>query len=160
MTVRLATAADRPAIDRLLRTAGNFNAEECQVALELVDTYLGEGATSGPDGDYPTLVCDLQGEVLGYATIGKTPFTQGTWHLYFIASDVTRRRMGIGRQLCEAIRGFAEVRGGRRLVLETSGRDLYEATRAFYAATGFSEEGRIADYYGPGDPVVYYLWRW
>lgn len=158
--VRLAVPADRPAIEHLLRSAGNFNDEECDVALELVDVFFGHGPTAGPEGDYPTLVAELDGRVLGYATIGKTPFTIGTWHLYFIASDVTRRRTGIGRTLCHAIRDFATARGGQRLVLETSGRDLYDATRAFYASAGFHEEGRIADYYSPGDPVVYYLWRW
>ena len=160
VTTRLARATDRPLIARLLETAGNFNDEEAAVGLELVDVYLGGGTTGGPEGDYPTLVAEIDGEVVGYATIGKTPFTVGTWHLYFIASDITRRRAGIGRTLCAEIKRFAQERGGLRLVLETSGRELYGGTRQFYHATGFAEEARIADYYSPGDPVVYFVWRW
>ena len=153
---RLATASDRPAIARLLATAGNFDAEEQAVGLELVDNYL----VHGQDGDYPTLVAEMNGEVVGYVTVGRTPFTVGTWHLYYIASDATHRRAGIGRTLCQAARRFAEARGGQRLVLETSSRELYGGTRAFYDAVGLVEESRIADYYSPGDAVVYYVWRW
>ncbi len=160
VTTRLATAADRPEIARLLREAGNFRAEECDVGLEIVDVFLGTGATAGVDGDYPTVVAERAGVVVGYATFGHTPMTVGTWHLYFIAADAQIRRAGIGRALCEAIREMATERGGQRLVLETSGRELYGGTRAFYAATGFTEEGRIADYYASGDPVVYFVWRW
>jgi ribosomal protein S18 acetylase RimI-like enzyme len=160
VTTRLAVAADRPAIDRLLREAGNFSPEECAVGLEIVDVYLGEGPTAGETGDYPTVVAERAGAVVGYATFGHTPMTEGTWHLYFIAADATIRRAGIGRALCQKIREIATLHGGKRLVLETSGRELYGGTRAFYDATGFIAEGRIADYYSPGDPVVYYVWRW
>lgn len=160
VTTRLATAHDRQAIGRLLQEAGNFSDEECVIGLEIVDVYLGEGPTSGVRGDYPTVVAEREGRVVGYATFGHTPMTEGTWHLYFIASDVTIRRAGIGRVLCEAIREVARAQGGKRLVLETSGRELYGGTRAFYDATGFREEGRIEDYYGEGDPVIYYVWRW
>ena len=160
VTTRLARASDRPAIDRLLREAGNFSAEECEVGLEIVDVFLGSGPTAGVSGDYPTVVAQRNGAVVGYATFGHTPMTEGTWHLYFIAADVRIRRAGIGGALCDAIREVAQARGGQRLVLETSGRELYGGTRAFYDATGFVEEGRIGDYYGVGDPVVYYVWRW
>lgn len=158
-SIRTAVAKDRFAIEHLLRTAGNFTDDECDVALELFDIYCGAAATAGFEGDYPTLVCERDGRVVGYATVGKTPFTQGTWHLYFIASDSNIRRAGIGRDLCAAIADFARLRGGERLVLETSGRELYGGTRAFYDAVGFAEEGRIADYYAHGDPVVYFVWR-
>ena len=41
--------------------------------------------------------------------------------------------------------------------LETSGRPDYEATRRFYRAAGFTEAGRVPDFYKPGDDcVVYY----
>lgn len=159
-TVRTATVADRPAIADLLARAGNFNAEEQAVGLELVDVYTGSGPTAGLEGDYPTLVAELDGRVVGYATIGRTPFTQGTWHLYYIATDPDVRRAGLGRVLCRAIQEFASPRGGLRLVLETSGREAYGGTRAFYEAVGFVQEGSIADYYAPGDPVVYFVWRW
>ena len=160
VNTRLAVAADRPHIAQLLERAGNFSAEECAVGLEILDVYLGSGSGGGVGGDYPTLVAERGSSVVGYATFGPTPMTSGTWHLYFIAADPEVRRAGIGRSLCAAIAVLARRRGGRRLVLETSGRELYGGTRAFYDATGFREEGRIADYYSDGDPVVYYVWRW
>jgi ribosomal protein S18 acetylase RimI-like enzyme len=160
VSTRWAVPADRTHISRLLHEAGNFSAEECDVGLEIVDVFLGNGPTSGADGDYPTVVAERDGVVVGYATFGRTPMTDGTWHLYFIAADASIRRAGIGRALCAQIRNVAVARAGRRLVLETSGRELYGGTRTFYVATGFVEEARIADYYAPDDPVVYFVWRW
>jgi len=160
LTLRPALPSDRQAIANLLTFAGNFNEDEVQVGLELIDSFHAPAATGGLEGDYPTLVAEMDRVLVGYATIGPTPFTVGTWHLYFIASDIQRRRAGIGRALCSAIKDFAKARGGHRLVLETSGRELYGGTRQFYHSTGFVEEGRIADYYAEGDPVVYFVWRW
>ena len=160
VTLRLAQPDDRDILEELLSRVDNFDEEEQRVALELIDICLGDGPTAGPEGDYPTLVAELDGTICGYATIGRTPFTESTWHLYFIAADPQRRRAGIGRALCQACAEFVGTRGGQRIVLETAGREDYGGTRGFYLATGFREEGRIADYYRPGDDVVYYVWRW
>ena len=159
-TLRLATDADLPALRELIARVEHFDDEEKQVTLELIEIFLGTGPTAGPEGDYPTLVAEVDGILIGYATLGRTPFTDSTWHLYFIATDPAQRRGGIGRALCQGCADFAAARQGRRLVLETAGRDDYGGTRGFYLALGFREEGRIADYYRPGDDVVYYVWRW
>jgi ribosomal protein S18 acetylase RimI-like enzyme len=63
----------------------------------------------------------------------------------------------VGRRLQARIEQLVRQAGGTCLVLETSGRADYEATRRFYRAAGFTEAGRIPDFYKPGDDcVVYY----
>jgi ribosomal protein S18 acetylase RimI-like enzyme len=46
--------------------------------------------------------------------------------------------------------------GGERLVLETSGRPDYERSRRFYERAGFTVQGRIPDFYKPGDDCLIY----
>jgi ribosomal protein S18 acetylase RimI-like enzyme len=160
MRVRPAVPADRPALQRILATAGNFTPAEVDVGLELLDIFWQSPPKGGLDGDYPSFVAqDDDGAVLGYVSVGQTPFTATTWHLYYIASDVQRRRSGVGRILVAAAREFVAGKGGKRLVLETAGKAEYETTRAFYQGTGWVEEARIADYYADGDAVVYFVLR-
>jgi ribosomal protein S18 acetylase RimI-like enzyme len=52
----------------------------------------------------------------------------------------------------------AEVqkRGGRLLVVETSGLEEYASTRAFYESVGYEKEAVIRDFYKAGDDLVIY----
>ena len=45
------------------------------------------------------------------------------------------------------------------IIAETSGRDQYSPTRAFYDSAGFALEARIADYYNKGDDLLIYVKR-
>jgi hypothetical protein len=42
------------------------------------------------------------------------------------------------------------------IVVETSSRAEYEATRGFYAARGYRKTATIPQYYAPGDDLVIY----
>ncbi len=46
------------------------------------------------------------------------------------------------------------ARGGRMLLVETSGLPDFERTRAFYRKCGYEEEARIRDFYAAGDDKV------
>ena len=48
-------------------------------------------------------------------------------------------------------------RGGGRVYAETSGRPLYESTRAFYLRCGYRREAELADFYAPGDAKVIFV---
>jgi hypothetical protein len=41
--------------------------------------------------------------------------------------------------------------GGRKVYIETSSRDLYLPTRAFYQSCGYPIDAQLDDFYGPGD---------
>lgn len=47
--------------------------------------------------------------------------------------------------------------GGRRIYAETSSRDLYRPTMAFYRACGYKIEATLEDFYAPGDAKVILL---
>jgi hypothetical protein len=46
------------------------------------------------------------------------------------------------------------MRGGRMLIVETSGSPDFERTRKFYIQCGYEEEARIRDFYATDDDKV------
>jgi hypothetical protein len=46
---------------------------------------------------------------------------------------------------------------GKRIYIETSSRDQYKTTRAFYEACGYRKEAVLRDFYSPGDDKVIYV---
>lgn len=47
--------------------------------------------------------------------------------------------------------------GGSRVYAETSGRDQYAPTRAFYRACGYRKVAELADFYADGDAKVIFV---
>jgi ribosomal protein S18 acetylase RimI-like enzyme len=141
-------AGHRPRVEEILRATGAFREEEIDVALELVD----DATRANSSGDYAALgAFDAEGRLAGYACFGPTPGTDGTFDLYWIATDPTLHGAGHGRALVAAIERDLRARGGRLVVAETSTRDDYAATRRFYLKAGFVEAATVADFYAPGD---------
>lgn len=118
------------------------------VALELIDA----AAHSSPD--YVALVAARGAEVLGYVCYGPTPMTDGTFDLYWIASDPRARGLGVGKALVAAMEADLRARQARLVRVETSALESYGGTHAFYAATGYLEEARVKDFYRPGDDLI------
>ena len=123
--------------------------------LTLPGTEAGE---KEPDYTFVGVFTD-DGHLLGYACYGPTPDTDRTYDLYWIAVDPAAQGSGAGtRLLAEVERRLRESRG-RMLVVETSSRDEYDATRAFYTARGYQEAARVGHFYAPGDDRVIYTKR-
>jgi ribosomal protein S18 acetylase RimI-like enzyme len=92
--------------------------------------------------------------LLGYAAFGPTPVTEGTWDLYWIAVAKEAHGKGVGSALLAAVEAKMAASKGRMLLIETSSRTDYEATRGFYAARGYAEQARIRDFYAVDDDRV------
>ena len=152
-------AADRGGVFRILESAGNFTPEEVGTALELIDEWLELGEHSG----YPTYVLEEQGEgdsrVWGYVCFGKTPLTESTYDLYWIAVDKTKHRSGVGRRLLRFAEEEVVRRGGKLLLAETSSMETYGGTIAFYEKTGYELVGKIVEYYKAGDDKLIFAKR-
>ena len=118
-------------------------------ALELIDL-----AVPGNHPDYKVLVALLQDEVAGYVCYGPTPMTEGTYDLYWIASDPRFRGKGVGAGLVSAMEGDLRRQGGRQVRVETSATEDYGPARGFYAAMKYVEEARFRDFYKPGDDLI------
>ena len=68
--------------------------------------------------------------------------------------DRERQRTGIGSQLLGAVEQRLTTHDARLIVVETSSRDDYQPTRAFYEARGYTRAATIPGYYAPGDDLV------
>jgi ribosomal protein S18 acetylase RimI-like enzyme len=120
---------------------------EC--AIELVDLALQPN-----NRDYKILVADREGKLVGYVCYGPTPMTEGTYDLYWIASDPTVRGQGVGASLISGMEGELRRQKARIIRVETSATEAYGPTRGFYASMKYTEEARIRDFYKVGDDLI------
>jgi len=144
---------DAAAVRRITESSGFFYPEEIDTAVELVEERLAKGIGSG----YHFLFAEEDGRTIGYACFGPIACTKSSWDFFWLAVDEMRRGSGLGTRLVEMVEDKIREHGGTRVYIETSSRPLYDPTRAFYLARGYKEEGRLTDYYGPGDSKVDYV---
>ncbi len=146
-------AEDCLAVRGIVSSSAFFSAPEVDVAEELVAERLAKGEESG----YFFVFADgPEHRTLGYACYGPTPCTESTYDLYWIAVHEVMRGQGLGRKLLAEVEERLRRGGGGKLIAETSSREQYAPTRSFYLSCGFSQEARIADYYAPGEDILYY----
>ncbi|HEX5438467.1 MAG TPA: GNAT family N-acetyltransferase [Gemmatimonadaceae bacterium] len=141
-------AHHRDRVAAILRATSVFRSDEVDVALELFDAL--------PDSsDYFFLgAFTPEDELAGYACYGPTPDTDRTFDLYWIAVDPAMHRAGIGTTLLTEVERRLTGQHARLLVVETSSRSEYAPTRAFYRQRGYTEAGRVRDFYAPGDDRI------
>jgi GNAT superfamily N-acetyltransferase len=153
--------ADRQGVRWLVTATGFFTPAEQDVAVELVDETLEGGEAAG----YQFIFADPgaagetrpAGPLRGYACFGAIPARPKSYDLYWIAVAPSEQRHGLGRQLVEEAERRASRQGARAMFIDTSGREQYRPTRAFYECMGYSRYEVVRDFYAPGDDkVVYY----
>ncbi len=145
--------SDRAPIEKMLTDSGFFTLDEVKVALELFDTAIKNPAQT----DYIFGVSESgDGKVLGYVCYGSSPMAEGTFDIYWICVDPQSKNLGIGKKLMAWAEKRIKDSKGRLIIVETSGRGQYDATRGFYLKQHYIEEARIKDFYRPGDDRVIY----
>jgi ribosomal protein S18 acetylase RimI-like enzyme len=155
LTIRTPQPNDRNAIEHMLTQSGFFTQDEVRVALELFDV-----AVNNPDQqDYLFALAELNARVVGYVCYGWNSMTEGTWDVYWICVNPDEKNLGIGKVLMAHTEQEIWAKKGLLIVVETSGREQYQATRAFYLKLGYQEEARLRDFYRPGDDRVIYTKR-
>jgi ribosomal protein S18 acetylase RimI-like enzyme len=142
--------ADKTALMKILENTPEFKPYEVVVAEEVIDGYLEAPETSG----YNILIAEVDKDVAGYIAFGPTPCTVGTWDVFWIAVDRSRRGHGIGKALDENVDEQIRQADGRIVMIETSSTPLYDNTRNFYLGRGYQIVGRIPDFYAPGDDMI------
>ena len=143
----------RPRLETILRRTSVFRSDEVDVAVELFDESLS-------DPDYLFLgAFTPENELVGYACYGPTPGTDRTWDLYWIAVDPSVQGTGGGTTLLSEVERRLRELDARMLVVETSSRPDYAATRAFYARRGYAEAARVGNFYAPDDDRIIYTKR-
>ncbi|WP_437970648.1 GNAT family N-acetyltransferase [Sorangium sp. So ce260] len=153
---------DRPLIAELLESLPAFTDDERAVALELVDVTLAQPSSDGyrfvlcfhgapRDGGSPRLA--------GYLCYGRTPMTQSTYDLYWIATSPDFARSGVARGLVATMESEIAREGGGLVRVETGSREGHGAAVRFYDAVQFTRAAVIADFYAPGDDLMIYTKR-
>lgn len=146
----LPTIADAPAVERIVAATKFFNPAEVRIARELVEERLARGEASG----YFFLFADDGEQLVGYSCFGPIDGTASSFDLFWIAVDPSRQGTGLGRRLMAASEREIAAMGGTRVYVETSSREQYAPTRAFYLACGYQEVALLPEFYGPGDGKV------
>jgi ribosomal protein S18 acetylase RimI-like enzyme len=165
VTVRPATAADAPAMGRLV-----VRAWQAAYRGQMPDAYLDwlraedraaywDGALRREDLRGVVLVAERDGEVVGFAAAGPSPDPEGAGELFAINLDPDHWGAGAGRALLEAAQaelgrmGFAE---SVLWVLPGNAR-----ARRFYEIAGWVADGteRTSEVFGVTVPEVRYRRR-
>jgi ribosomal protein S18 acetylase RimI-like enzyme len=156
LSLRSLAAADAPGIEELLRANQPvFSDEECATVVEMIHETLADPDASDP---YQWVVSEVAGRVVGFACFGTIALTEGTFDLYWIAVHPACHGRGIGRKLLLYCEQEIARQGGRLVVVETSSRREYEATRRFYEKTmRYETAASIKDFYRRGDDKVIYV---
>jgi ribosomal protein S18 acetylase RimI-like enzyme len=147
LKIRPMSLEDRPVLLGILENTPEFKTFEVDVAREVIDSYLAHGVISG----YIIQVAEDNDGVAGYICYGETPCTVGSWSIYWIAVDRSRRAKGIGKTLSDTAETAIKEANGRLIFIETSSTPAYENTRRFYLKRGYEVIARIPDFYAPGD---------
>lgn len=143
----------------MTRAVGLFWDYEIPIALEVFDDATGANAAGVIDPDYETGGVAIEGELVGWAVWGPRPMESGIFDLYWIVVDPAYQGRGIGGKLLDEMERRIAGRASA-VVVETSGRADYQATRGFYEARGYHAVDRVADFYAPGDDQVVYQKRY
>jgi GNAT superfamily N-acetyltransferase len=142
-------------IREIVESSGFFYDFETDVAVELVEERLAEGESSG----YYFVFAEVDGLTVAYSCFGHAEMTKSCFDLYWIATHHDFRGKGIGKRLLEETYRQAKKLGCTMLIAETSGREKYASTRAFYDSAAFVLEATIRDYYDIGDDKLIYIKR-
>jgi ribosomal protein S18 acetylase RimI-like enzyme len=147
MSIRPATAADLPAIDRVFRTSFCDTFAHLYTAEDLA-SFLGQFTpdawrTEFEDPSFIFQVGEQQGEVVGYAKLGpvKLPHVEadGAVELKQLYLLKQAHGTGLGRELMDWVLDEARRRGAERIALSVW-EDNHRA-QAFYRRYGFEDRG-------------------
>jgi ribosomal protein S18 acetylase RimI-like enzyme len=153
ITIRPIEAQDRSQLLELVRRQDNFNAQEVEVAIEVIDDTLDPAKN-----DYAILVAVAEGQrVVGFLCYGEIPMTDRRFDLYWVAVDPALGRQGVGRQLLARMEGDLRGQGPAKVYVDTSSTPGYDRARSFYEKNSYQAACVLHDFYRDGDDKVIYL---
>lgn len=148
--IRRLKPADAGIIEDILKKIPLFKKEDIKVAMELVNIT----ASNPLQTDYNIFIYENDGTVLGYHCTGKRPLTDAVYDLYWIVTDPDHGKKGIGKSLLEHAEDFVIQNNGRWMLIETSSKESYSATRNFYMRNNYSIISEINDFYSKGESLL------
>lgn len=144
---------DQSQVESIVRSSGFFREDEIEIAVELVKERLDKGGASG----YEFIFAESEGNTVGYSCFGLIPCTLYSFDLYWIAIHRDHMNRGIGSILLNETETSIRIMGGNSVYAETSSKELYAPTRAFYIKKGYLEKARFEDFYDRGDDKIVFV---
>ena len=152
MTVLPSRPADRDAIRTITASAGVFDAEEVDTAIELFEAYV-----KNPQCGYNFLSdYDEAGNVRGYACWGPASLSRGAADLYWICTDPRAQGRGVGAALFIAVIEAVRAAGRWLIMIWTGSKAAYEPARRFYVRMGCTLSMQLKDFYDRDDDLCVY----
>jgi ribosomal protein S18 acetylase RimI-like enzyme len=145
--------ADPDTITTIVTSTGFFREDEILVAAELAEERLQKGADSG----YEFLFAEIAGETVAYSCYGLIPCTLQSYDLYWIVTHRDFMNRGIGKHLLQETEKTIILAGGKGIYVETSSKDQYIPTRAFYENNQYLLRARFENFYAPADDKLVYV---
>lgn len=160
--IRPTQPEDKAALIAVASTIGFQDAELAALEAMLADYFAGNSGAegdSGPDNSANNsaafwLTDQDEATVLGVAYCEPERMTDQTWNLQLIAIHPDHQGQGRGSSLLQAVEQTVLARGGRMLLVETSGLSSFEPTRNFYRKCNYEQEARIRDFYAAGEDKI------
>ena len=147
--IRLSKPEDVPSLLSLAEASGLFPADQ----LEILEAMLGEFFQTEADHERFWLIDD-EGGAQGMVFCERELMTNQTWNLRLIAVSPDLQGRGRGTALLAFTEQFLLERGGRLLIVDTSGTEDFDGARRFYRRCGYTEATRIPDFFDTGDDKV------
>lgn len=131
-------------------TSGVFKPQEIDILEEVILEWQ-----KNPNESYFLFDEKYQENIVGFIIFGKTPLTDFSWDIYWLAVDKNFQGKGYGRKLLKKTENFLLQQLNQVTIrVETSSRKEYTNARNLYLRNGFKETGRIPDFYSHGDDLV------
>ena len=139
-------------IDEVVRIITLHDSDDGRYARGSFET----GPPLGSDPHFQHVVCLAEdGRVIGVSGWGPDLGEgAGIYWLGWTYVNPWSRGQGVGARLLVTVIERVRALGGRKLFLETSSMDKYAEAVRFYERIGFVEEGRLHDFYGPGEAKI------
>jgi ribosomal protein S18 acetylase RimI-like enzyme len=154
ITFRSTVHSNDPSIvESIVRSTGFFREDEIPVAVELVEERLKNGTESG----YEFLFVETEGRTVAYSCYGLIPCTLHSYDLYWIVTHKDYMYRGIGKRLLQETENAIKAAGGHGIYVETSSKDQYIPTRAFYEKNNYLLKARFRDFYDTNDDKCVYV---
>jgi ribosomal protein S18 acetylase RimI-like enzyme len=144
---------DCETVREIVAATGYFTPAEVDVAVELVQENLAQGAAAS---GYHFIFAERDGRTIAYLCYGPIPCTISSHNLYWIAVHPDYQGRGLGKALMREAERRIRAAGGTRIYIDTSYKSQYEDTRAFYLSLGYELDALLKDFYSPGDDKVIY----
>jgi len=140
-------------VDDIVRSTGFFREDEIMIAVDLVQERLYKGLESG----YEFIFFEVGKKTVAYTCYGLIPCSLISYDMYWIVTHQDYRGQGIGKMLMAEAETHIAKAGGKTVYVETSSKEMYKPTCAFYLSNKYVLKAQFEDFYDVGDDKLVYI---